>query len=212
MTDIGKPLEERGFLNLVSQRALDEQARRRKGLRVMRSRTKAVSKRSEGERARLLAYVIIAALGMGLGYLAVLQFNDGRALMMGMSWYETWIVLAAGLGAMLALFLAGDRVGHHGPWTMLRAVSGLIWVSLVGAIIAGTLSLPLYGTMFAPFTLVVTLATSPVIAVIWAVHMLAVNVLMAIYRSERDSVFTPERMTLAEHPDSLSVRVRGHFG
>jgi hypothetical protein len=149
---------------------------------------------------------------MGLGYLAVLQFNSGKALIRGLTWYETWITLAAGLGGMMALFLAGDRVGQHGPWMMTRALAGIIWISLVGAIIGGTLALPLYGTMFAPFTLIVTLTTSPVIALIWAAHMLAVHVLMAVYRRERDSVFTPERLTVPEHPESLSVRTRGRVG
>jgi len=178
----------------------------------MNARTRFRAGPTEGQRARLIAFFLVALFGMIMGYLAVLRFNDGTALAGGLNWYETWIVVAAGLGGVSALWLAGDRVGQHGPRTTPRVLAGLIWVSLVGAIIAGTLALPVYGTMFAPFTLVVTLMTSPLVVLFWTACMGAVHMCMVTYRSERDSVFTPNRLTPPDCPDSLPLRVRGHFG
>ena len=178
----------------------------------MMARTRIRTGPTEGQRARLMAFLITGLFGMIMGYLAVLRFDDGAQLAQGLNWYETWIVIAAGVGGVSALWMAGDRVGQHGPWATPRVVAGMIWVSLVGAIIAGTLALPVYGTMFAPFTLLVTLLTSPLVVLFWTACMAAVHLCMVTYRCERDSVFTPKRLTQPDCPDSLPLRVRGRFG
>lgn len=177
----------------------------------MRQRLRNRYRLSDGKRAQALAYFLVAVVGLGMGYLNVVRLADGRPLIEGFSWYERWIVLCAGLGAVTALFLSGDRMGQGGPWSAARALAGAIWVSIVGAIIAGTLALPLYGTMFAPFSLVITLATSPVIALIWAAHLLGIHILLGIFQRERDSIFTTERMTYRDHPDHLRTRMMGRF-
>lgn len=168
--------------------------------------------RTQGARARLLGFAIVASYGAVMGYLAVLRFSDGAVAARGLSLYEGWIVLGGALGGMAALGLAGDRVGQSGPGTMPGILAGLIRVSLLGAIIAGTLALPVYGTMFAPLTLILTLATSPVLALSWVACMGAVHLCMVAYRSDLDPVFTPLRLTQPDCPDALSARVRGHFG
>jgi hypothetical protein len=92
----------------------------------------------------------------GLGYLAVLHL-DQNAFLDEMSWYQTWVVVASGLGGLIALFLSGDRMGQSGTTGALRGLAGAIWVTFIRSLIGGTLSLPFYGTMFGPFIVTVTL-------------------------------------------------------
>lgn len=176
----------------------------------MRQHLRKSSKFSEGERARMLAFVLVGACSAGLGFLAVLHL-DRSAFFDGFSWYETWIIVAAGIGGMMALFLSGDRMGQSGSKGALRAVAGAIWVTFIGALVGGTLGLPFYGTMFGPFIVSVTLAGAPLLAMLWAFNLVGVHFLLGIYQRERDTIFTPSRMTETDHPDSLSVRLRGRF-
>jgi hypothetical protein len=84
-------------------------------------------------------------------------------------------------------------------------------VTFIGSLIGGTLGLPFYGTMFGPFIVVVTLMGAPLLAMLWAFNLLGAHVLLGIYRSERDTIFTPSRMSQQDHPDSLRMRLRGRF-
>ncbi|KPP92039.1 MAG: Uroporphyrinogen decarboxylase (URO-D) [Rhodobacteraceae bacterium HLUCCA08] len=178
----------------------------------MRSRSRDMTRRSEGERARALAYVIIALFGAGMAFLAVTQLNDRAFFDRGLTWYEGYIILCGALGGMAALFLSGDRMGQQGPGGTLRGIAGGIWVSFVGAVIGGSLALPLYGTMFGPFTLAVTLAGAPLLMMIWISNLVAVHLLLRIWQRERDSIFVPARMTQPNNPDDLAARYRGRFG
>lgn len=154
----------------------------------MRLRLRKKTKRSEGERARALAFMLVGTCSAALGFLAVLHLNRA-ALFERFSLYEWWVVVASGLGGMIALFLAGDRLGQAGLRGFGRAFAGGIWVTFIGALIGGTLSLPFYGTMFGPFIVAVTLFGAPVLSMVWAFNLLGVHVLLGIYQRERDSIF-----------------------
>lgn len=172
----------------------------------LRKRTKL----SEGTRARVMAFLLVAASSGALGFLAALHL-DQTALFDRLTGYQWWIVAASSLGGVVSLFLSGDRMGQSGLQGALRATAGGIWVTFVGALIGGTLSLPLYGTMFGPFIVCVTLLGTPVLLMLWVVNMSGIHLLLGIYQRERDSIFTPARMTVPDHPDSLTVRLRGRF-
>ncbi len=165
---------------------------------------------SEGERARALAFFLVGICSAVLGYLAVLHL-DHTAFFEPLSWYQTWIIVASGLGGMTALFLSGDRMGQAGAAGAMRAVAGAIWMTFIGALIGGTFGLPLYGTMFGPFIVVVTLIGAPILAMLWAFNLFGVHMLMSIYQRERDSIFTPSRMRLPESHESLGARMRGRL-
>ncbi|MCF2870237.1 hypothetical protein L0664_04085 [Octadecabacter sp. G9-8] len=177
----------------------------------MRQPLRKFRKLTEGERARALAFILVGICSAGLGYLAVLHLDRG-ALFAGLSWYQTWIVVASGLGGLVSLFLAGDRMGQSGAVGALRGAAGAIWVTFIGALIGGTLALPFYGTMFGPFIVTVTLFGAPLLAMLWAFNLFGVHMLLGIYQRERDSIFTPSRMTLPDHPESLRPRFQGRMG
>ena len=172
--------------------------------------TRKKAKLSEGERARALAFLLAGVCSAVLGFLAV-HHLDQTALFDGLSLYQTWIIAASGLGGMIALFLSGDRMGQSGHKGAMRALAGAIWVTFIGALIGGTLGLPLYGTMFAPFIVVVTLMGAPILAMLWAFNLLGIHFLLASYQRERDSIFTPARMDGSDNPESLRMRLQGRF-
>jgi len=145
---------------------------------------------TDGERARALAFVLVGVSSAGLGFLTVIHL-DKTALFDRLSWYQTWIIVASGIGGMAALFLSGDRMGQSGVQGAIRSVAGAIWLTFIGALIGGTLSLPFYGTMFGPFTVCVTLLGAPVLAILWGFNLVGVHVLLGIYQRERDSIFGP---------------------
>jgi hypothetical protein len=176
----------------------------------MRQPLRKFRKLTEGERAGALTFALVGACSAGLGYLAVLHL-DQNAFLGEMSWYQTWVVVASGLGGLIALFLSGDRMGQSGTTGALRGLAGAIWVTFIGSLIGGTLSLPFYGTMFGPFIVTVTLLGVPLLAILWAFNLFGVHVLMGIYQRERDSIFMPSKMTIRDHPNSLRPRMQGRF-
>lgn len=166
---------------------------------------------TEGERARASAYMLVCISSGTLGYLAVLHL-DRAALFDQLSWYESWIVAASALGGMIALFLSGDRMGQPGVRGVLRAIAGGIWLTFIGALVGGTLGLPLYGTMFGPFIVTVTLIGAPILGLLWVFNLMGVHLLMRIYQRERDSIFRHVNTTPTRNDhESLSLRMRGRF-
>lgn len=175
----------------------------------MRSRSRTRHTRTEGERSRALAFFLIGVFGAGMGLLAVTQLSHGAFFSRRMTPYEWYVVVVSAVGAKAALFLAGDRLGQPGLSGYLRGLAGGVWVSFVGALIAGTLALPVYGTMFGPFTLAVTLAGAPMLMGFWLAQLTALHVLMGIWQRERDSIFDPDRTDPFGGPDRLPARIRG---
>ncbi|PVA07033.1 hypothetical protein [Thalassorhabdomicrobium marinisediminis] len=165
---------------------------------------------SEGERARALAFLVVGISSAGLGFLAVLRL-EGASVFDGISAYQLWIIAASALGGLAALFLSGDRMGQAGVAGALRGVAGAIWVTFIGAVIGGTLSLPLYGTMFGPFIVCVTLLGAPLLALLWATNLIAVHILMGVYQRERDSIFAVADSKAVDPNDSLTARLRGRL-
>lgn len=152
---------------------------------------------TEGERCRALAFCAVALFGGGFAFLVVMRLNGERVLGAGLSWYELWVVISGTFGAAVALFLAGDRIGQPGLRGMIRMMPNMVWISFVGALIAGTLALPFYGTMFGPFILGVTLVGAPMLACLWFANLLAAHALLTVWHRERDSIFTMQRVTSA---------------
>ncbi|WP_377513006.1 hypothetical protein [Octadecabacter sp. R77987] len=164
---------------------------------------------TQGERARALAYIAVALFGAGFAFVTVTRMNGERVLGTGLTWYDLWIVISGGIGAAAALFLARDKIGQPGLRGVYRAAFGTVWISFVGALIAGTLALPLYGTMFGPFTLGVTLTSAPMLAMLWFANLLSVHVLMLRWHIERESIFAKPVPPMPVRRSSHRLRMAG---
>jgi len=142
----------------------------------------------------------------------VMRFDDAALMGRQLSAYELWVILSGAIGAASALYLLRSRIGQpledNPVRATLRFLSTTVLTSALGAVIGGTMALPLYGTMFGPFTLIVILAGSPILMLVWGVTQFAAHKLLRVWHSERDSIFTqpapilkrPERAGLSPRP------------
>ncbi|TNY30865.1 hypothetical protein [Pelagovum pacificum] len=147
---------------------------------------------TDGERARALAYLLVAVVGAWMSFVIVTNLdNPDRPFFQPLTGYETWQIAAGAIGAIVGLALSGELLGQSGRYGWKRAIWGGVFVSFVGALVAGTLVLPLFGTMFGPFSLFVALVGRPLLAVVWIAHLAGAHWLLRRWRQERDSIFNP---------------------
>ena len=144
---------------------------------------------TDGERRFVVAHLASAMIGAILAFNAVMRMGQGKFFAQPLSAYEIWIILAGAIGGALGLYLNRHRMGQGGPIGVLQALGATVMANMTGAVICGTLALPLYGTMFGPFTMIVILVSSPMVFVIWVGNQVAAHLLMARYYAERDSIF-----------------------
>ena len=144
---------------------------------------------TEGERSFVLAHLATGLFGAGVALVAVMRLGGGMFFSRPISGYEIWMVIAGGLGGGLGLYLNRHRMGVGGPQGVLQAFGAIILTNIMGGVIGGTLALPLYGTMFGPFALVMILLSSPFMFLLWLANQLGSHLLMARYHTERDSIF-----------------------
>ena len=144
---------------------------------------------SKGEKSRAVAYAIVAIFGAGIGYLVAVHLSQGALLREGLAPYDLWMIFAGSIGSMAGLYIAGSWFGHRGWNGLIKALAASVWVSFVGSLIGGTLMLPLYGTMFGPFTLAVTLSTRPIFAILWFANLFGAHLMLTYWQRERDSIF-----------------------
>lgn len=144
---------------------------------------------TRGELSRAVAFVSVGFFGAIIGFLVALHLSQGELLRGGFGPYDLWMIVAGCIGSMTGLYMAGDRFGQPGWRGFVNALAASIWVSFVSSLIGGTLMLPLYGTMFGPFTLAITLSTKPLFAVMWFANLFAAHLMLAYWRRERDSIF-----------------------
>lgn len=147
---------------------------------------------TDGERGHLLAYVIVTIAGALMTFLIVTRLESpDRPMFTTLSGYEIWVTVSGGIGAIAALYLTGELMGQPGKSGFFHALRGVLLLSFAGSLISGTFALPLYGTMFGPFSLVVTVIGSPILGVLWFGSLFAAHFLMIRYRRERQSIWVP---------------------
>lgn len=147
---------------------------------------------SRGERLRSLALALVALAGAVLCLASVGTLDPSRAGPAGTG-ATLWRLMAGALGGFVALRFNLDRFGwlHLRGWA--RMAGGSLLVTLFAPVVAGSLILPLYGTMFGPFALILTLIRHPVLALVWLGTLLAAHLLLQDHRRERATIFM-------EHP------------
>lgn len=143
---------------------------------------------SAGERRLALAYMAVGGFGAILA-MTVLQRLEAGPVSLNPG--TVWMLLSGAIGAMTALHLRRDHLGRAGLPGLGRAVISGLWITVVGGLIAGTLALPVYGTMFGTWLLLVVLAQTPIMTLLWAMMLGACHMMLGRWRAERDSVFRP---------------------
>jgi hypothetical protein len=146
---------------------------------------------TEGERRMAMVLVAVGLFGAALAFAILWRMGQGDVLEEGLSLRSLWFAFSGGIGAMAGLFAARRWFGHPGLRGWLAALWGGVVLCFVAALAGGTLALPLYGTMFAPMMLALTLWSSPLLVAMWGSVLIGSHLQMRFWRAERDTIFLP---------------------
>lgn len=139
-----------------------------------------------GERGLLEAYLATAVVSAIIATMAVLHLQGERA---APAPYLAWVAASGGVAGAYGLRRVRDRLGLPGPRGALRAAGAALAASVVAGLVGGSLALPVYGTMFGPFSLAVTLVSMPGLALAWCGCFVLAHMRVALWQRERDSIF-----------------------
>jgi hypothetical protein len=149
-----------------------------------------LSQLSTGVRSFISAIVGTSILGALLTCVAMMGLYEKSPHIAPSLWYTYWPVFAGSIGGAGGFLACYDRwFGHAGASGWLTALIGTLVVSGVSSVIAGTLILPFYGTMFGPLQMIMTMIESPLLGISWLLMLLCAHGLLSQWRLERDSIF-----------------------
>lgn len=144
---------------------------------------------SPGERGVFIATGLIAVAGMLVAVFAVKLLSGGQQSSVDLTAQNAWVCFCGAAGTIWATYLCRDWVGHSGKMGLLWAVFAAGAVTLLASIASGSLILPLYGTMFGPFSVIMTFISNPAVAIVWFSSLVAGHIAKAKWREERDTIF-----------------------
>ncbi|WP_147124481.1 hypothetical protein [Shimia ponticola] len=152
---------------------------------------------SHAERLSLVALALIILVGAVVGLWA---FDDLQPIVDTSQpvWGILWKIAAAMCSAGIAARSATRFFGGRGPVGTARAVFGAVVGTLAFGVLGGTLILPIFGTMFAPWFVVLTLFKQPILGVLWALAWTAFAIARIRYEDERDTIFTARSSAYAD--------------
>ena len=131
------------------------------------------------------AHMVALAIGASIGSQAIVTFRADAAAVE----YRLWILFAACMGAYVAMRSASDLFGQSGLKGALRAICGGAWFTAVFGVVAGSIALPFFGTMFGPFAAVMLIAGSPWVLAIWLTGLGLIHLMVKCWRTEQDRLF-----------------------
>jgi hypothetical protein len=129
---------------------------------------------------RMCAAVALGAIAGGVcGFAGVATFASGE--MPG--FFLLWVPIASLLAGAIAILYLRDCFGHPGLVGHFRAISGMVGAALLAMVVAGTLSLPVYGTMFGPLMALTVLVAVPSVIVVWCLSLAVAHLLLRPVRA-----------------------------
>lgn len=144
-----------------------------------------------GERSLVAACLSVALFGAAVSLTVIGTLGQHQILAGGLTLYGLWLCLSGAIGGAAGIVLSLRWLGHPGQGGWVAALWGILLICFIGALVGGTLALPLYGTMFGPMLLGLALLGSPMITILWIGVLLGVHVLIRQWRSERDTIYVP---------------------
>ena len=143
-----------------------------------------------GERRFVVALFGTCILGAVFAWVAVSRLSDSGPTSQYEIAFSYWSGVAGFVGAAAGFWSSYGRwFGHAGAGGWANAVIGSLAISGIGSVVAGSLILPIYGTMFGPLQLITTMIDKPLLALSWLGMLICAHGLLVSWRSERDSIF-----------------------
>ncbi len=143
---------------------------------------------SPAERGVALAYCGLALAGAVLGA-GTLSGLDGFEMLLGADASLFLRGLAGAIGGIVSGAALRGRFGQFGLRGDATAFFAALLATMSLGIVAGTLVLPILGTMFAPWLIIVAIGSKPWLALPWAVALFSFHIARRAHRAERDSIF-----------------------
>lgn len=143
---------------------------------------------SPAERLILGALVGCACAGGLLGYVA-LGGLQGMVEIVGPEIGGMMSVGASFFGGLGSAILVRDRLGREGTRGVLSAIAGGVLATALLGIIAGTIVLPIFGTMFGPWLVLMTAATKPWYVLPWIASLYGMHKARRSYLAEQETLF-----------------------
>lgn len=142
-----------------------------------------------GIRILLLLFLYHGCVGGVAGY-GVAQRLRLDGVLAGMSVHMiVWIVVAAILGMVIGFAIHFRAIGHRGACGIVRSLAAQIMLTLTATLIAGTLIVPLHGTLYGPLVVAELAVDGPVPLVVWPFEALTIHWLMTIWQAEKACAF-----------------------
>jgi hypothetical protein len=154
----------------------------------MRAMMRPLPRLSAGERRVALALGLVALFGALAAHDTVQRLGEGAVPHPARHLYEVWVAASGAIGAATATWLCRRSLGLPGLRGLARASVAILRITAWAPVIAGSLALPFYGTMFGPMALVVAFCRAPATGLLWAATLAAAHVMFAPWQRERDSI------------------------
>lgn len=153
---------------------------------------------SPGERALGLALGVIGLAG-GLAAVTAVRFLTGAPI--GQS-HLIWCTFSGLVGAVWSTILCLKWMGHRGAIGWAQFTLALAGITFMTSLVAGSLILPIYGTMFGPFSAAMMFIDAPLVALAWCGATLCGHLIIIKWRQERDTIFeyTTPKPEVAQRP------------
>jgi len=139
---------------------------------------------TRGEKSYAIAYAAVIAMSAGVTLVVASGVDGANILGLDPTLFTFWTVFAGGLAGGLSLRAARGWMGKPGALGLSRAIVGSVAVAILAAIVAGTLIVPLYGTVYGPLLIVSEFIAKPWLAVAWFGVLIGGHYLMAVLEEE----------------------------
>ena len=140
---------------------------------------------TRGEKSYLLGYVVVVVSAMIVTLVVMAGVEAPYALAAQSTNFTLWVAISGAISGGAALYLARGWMGGRGVLGFARAIVGGVAVAIIGAMIAGTLTVPFEGTIFGPLALITAFIAKPWLAAPWFAGVLGAHYLMSILEEER---------------------------
>ena len=140
---------------------------------------------SNGEQSVVWSYFGLSLVGAWVAFSTGVSLKEATTALPTV--YDLWLAISGAIGASAALFYCRKYFGQADLFGMAKVVIGIAFVSLGAAFIAGTLALPIYGTMFGPLAMLSTFYAHPILAYVWGTALLGVNAAYAHRNREQNA-------------------------
>jgi len=145
-----------------------------------------ISSTTEGERGVFTAYAIISVFGALLSFVVVNGLGGQTHILRPLGSYDFWVIFAGGVGAGIGLYAGRKWLGKPGLVGWLNALFAVPAITLLASLVAGTLALPLYGTMFGPMALTITFVEHSLLLFLWVWTVLLAHSMFVAFHKEQD--------------------------